>query len=601
MKNLKYIFLFLVLTFFVNFSYGQKIDEKLIFTGTGQTTVDAYSFYSDGNGNYAYVEFDQNTNLSRLITNRGNSEYYDVVNSDAKFDRGGNNFTTAYNYRKDTTYLADKFYLLVNGEMKAEMSNIDSYNAFINSDNEYQCVVTENGNQYIAKYSTDKGLVKTGPYDMIKSIYAEWSDSPVKTQTDDKQAPNLFKNKSGDYGYIILSNGKASIMFGNSVTNTDYTDINESSFTYDRNGALTYIAKTNGQFYSAMGNECVVQGDVKWNDFNYVNMPVKFTKDNIPVYAVMDSIDENTYMSRLIVGNDNYKVYSNASKTSQVVAYSGGIYDIIVMDNGNINFTGQSQIVTKNPEGYDDYSYKTINVNNGVEGKAYYNQGIKKYSKSGSTLVAGSTNQKDKKVSLFMLTGNDSKVVSEKKYDGINDYDFINGGNKFYYIGTTYGDYDKGLRDKSDVYVNGDMIGTYEALLGQGSEDGNYNSVVFNNAGEYAFVVQNSNEKKVNGEMTYDYTSEVISSIDADTPELPYNKEKFAYIDNLRFLKNGKLFYIGYLYPNESTTESFMVLDGKIIGKSYSSLNDVRYNKDSNTMTFRASRGNNLYNVTMNF
>lgn len=600
MKNLKYIFLLLVLFVIANFSYGQKIDEKLLYSGDGLNNVDAYSFYTDGKGNYAFIEYDQNLNLSRIITNKGNSDYYEVVNSDAKFDKDGNNYSTAYNYRKDTTYLADKFYLLVNGQVKAEMTNIDSYNAFINSDNEYQCIITENDKQYIARYSSDKGLVKTGPHDIIKSIYAEWSDTP-DTETDHKEMPSLFKNKAGDYGYVILNNDKASIMFGSSITNTDYSDINESSFTYDRNGALSYIAKTNGQFYTGMGNECVVQGDKKWNDFNYVNMPVKFTKDNQPVYAVMDSIDENTYMTRLVVGNDNFKVYSNASKTNQVTGYSAGIYDIAVMDNGNINFTGNSQIITKNPDGYDDYSYKTINVNNGIEGKAYFNQSTIKYNKAGATLVAGTTNQKDKKVSLFMLKGADSKVVSKKKYDGINDYDFINGGSKYYYIGTTYGDYDKGKRDVSDVYIDGDMVGTYETISGQNSEYGSYNSIIFSPSGEYAFVIQNSNEKKVDGDIYYDYTSEIISSVDVDTPELPYKKEKFAYIDNLRFLKNGKLFYIGYLYPDDMITESYMVLDGKIIAKPYNSLNDIKYNRDSNTMTFRASRGNKLYNVTMKF
>ena len=76
-----------------------------------------------------------------------------------------------------------------------------------------------------------------------------------------------------------------------------------------------------------------------------------------------------------------------------------------------------------------------------------------------------------------MMTGKDSKVVSEKKYDGMNDYGFINGGSKYYYVGVVYGDYEKEISEKSDVYINGDMVGTYENLLGQGSEDGTYNTI----------------------------------------------------------------------------------------------------------------------------
>jgi hypothetical protein len=601
MKNLSYLFLFLILTSLTDFSYGQKIDEKLLYSGTGQTTIDAYSFYTDGNGNYAYVEYDPISSQSRFVSNKGNSDYYDVVNAEPKFDKNGNNYTTAYNFRKDTTYLADNNVLLMNGANVGEMTTIDSYNAFINSSNQYQCVVTEGDKQYIATYSTDKGLVKTGPYEAVKSIYAEMSDVPVQGEGDgDKMYPNLFKNKNGDFGYILIQNGKASIMFGNDVTNTNYTDISEMSFTYDKSGTLCYIGKSNGLFYSNYGNEFVVQGDKKWNDFNSINAPVKFNKDNIPVYVTIDSINESTYMSRLVVGNDYYKVM-NSSKTSDVSGYTGGIYDINLMDNGSISFTGQSQIITKNPNGYDDYSYRTVNVDNGVEGKAYYNQGVKKYNKSGASLVAGSTNQNDKKVSLFMMKGKDSKVVSEKKYDGMYDYGFINGSNKYYYIGITYGDYEKEIRDKSDVYIDDEIVGTFENLLGQGSEEGTYNTIIFNSNGDYAFVVQNANEKKVNGEMIYNYTTEVISNRDVESPSLPYNKEKFAYIDNMRYLKNGKLFYVGYLYPNDTTTESFLVIDGKIIGKPYNSLNNLKYNKDNNSMTFRASRGNNIYDATLKF
>ncbi len=601
MKNLSYLFLLLLITAIANLSYGQKIEEKLLFSGTGQNTVDAYSFYTDGNGNYAYVEFDPNSNQSRLVSNKGNSDFYDVVNADAKFDKNGNNYTTAYNFRKDTTYLAENNVLLLNGARVGEMNSIDSYNAFVNSDGEYQCVVTEGDKQYILKYSIEKGIKKTGPYDAVKSIYAEMTDVPYMSEGDGdgKMYQNLFKNKNGDFGYIVIQNGKASIMWGNNVTNTDYTDISEISFTYDKSGALSYIAKGNGLFYSAFGSEFVVQGDKKWNEFNSINAPIKFNKDNVPVYVTMDSINETTYMSRLVVGNDYYKVM-NSSKSSEISGYSGGIYDINLSADGSISFTGQSQIITKNPGGYDDYTYRTVNVNNGVEGKSYYNQGAKKYNKSGSVLVAGSANQTDKKVSLFMIKGNEGKVVSEKKYDGLNDYNFINDGNKFYYIGVTYGDYEKGTKDKSDVYVDGELIGTYENLLGQGSEDGNYNSMIFNNSGDYAFVVQNSNEKKVNGEMVYDYTSEIVSNRDFDMPSLPYNKERFAYIDNLKFLKNGKLFYIGYLYPNDMTTESYLVVDGKLVGKPYTSLNNVKYNKDG-SMSFRASRGGSIYDVTLRF
>lgn len=597
MKNLSYFFLVLILTFVSTVSFAQKIEEKLLYSGTAQ--IDAYSFYTDEKGNYGYVEYDINSSRSRLVSNKGNSDYFDVVNADMKFDRDGNNFTTAYNFRKDTTYLPEMYCLLMNGQKVAEINSIDSYNAYINSDNQYQCVITENYKQYIGKYSADKGLVKTGPYDIVKSIYAEMTDPPSPMQGDDEMAPNLFKNKNGDYGYIVVQDNKASLVFGNDVIKTDYTDILETGFTYDRNGALTYIAKGNGAFYSRYGNEFIVQGSTKLNDFGSVNPPIRFNSQNLPVYVTMDSINESTYISRLVVGNDYYKVM-NSAKTSEVSGYSGGIYDINISGN-NISFTGQTQITTNNPNGYNDYSYRTVNVINGVEGKGYYNEGVKRFNKSGSGLFAGSPNYTDRKISLYLMTGSDTKIVSDKKYDGINDYNFINGGSKYYYVGTQYGDYAKGERDKSDVYIDNEFMGSYELLVGQGTDEGNFSIVIFNNAGDYAFAVQNAKEKKVNGELTYDYTTEIISNKDIETPSLPYKKDKFSYVDNLRFIKNGKLFYIGYLYPTDSTVESYLVLDGKIVGKTYNSISNFAYNKDNNTASFRASKGNSIYDVTIRF
>jgi len=359
MKSL-YALLFLVLA---NFSYAQSINEKLLFTAPpDQTTVDAYSFYSDNTGSYAYVEYNQTTNLSRLISNQGNSEYYDIANNDIKFDKNGTVYSTAYNYRKDTTYLIESYFLLRNGQPVAEFASIDSYNAFINSSNEYQVVITEGDMQYIGRYSQEGGFEKTGPYDAVKSIYKEFT----ATESDVAQQ-NLFTDKDGNYGYVLILGDRASYLFGNNLTTTEYSDLNEMSFTYDKSGVLTYIAKRNGRFYMLYGNEFIVQGGKTWVTFNSVSYPIRFTPNNVPVYVVMDSLNENTYMSRLVVGDDYYKVYEDASKKKAITGYSGGIYDVNVVANGNINFTGTSQVITKNKEGYDDYWYQTLHIVTGFQ------------------------------------------------------------------------------------------------------------------------------------------------------------------------------------------------------------------------------------------
>jgi len=596
MKSL-YVFLFLVLA---NFSFGQTINEKLLFTAPAdQTTVDAYNFYSDNSGNYAYVEYNQTTNLSRLVSSKGSSEYYDIANTDIKFDRSGNIYSTAYNYRKDTTYLIDKYFILMNGQQVAEVTMIDSYNAFINSSNEYQAVITEGEMQYIARYSSAKGLEKTGPYDAVKSIYKEFT--ATEGDGGDVTSQNLFTDKEGNYGYVLLLADRASYLFGNNLVTTDYSDINEMSFTYDKAGVLTYIAKRNGRFYTLYGNEFVVQGGKTWATFNNVSYPLRFTTNNVPVYVTMDSVNENTYMSRLVVGDDYYKVYADASKKKPVYGYTGGIYDVIVVANGNINFTGTSQSIVKNKEGYDDYWYQTFNVINGVQTDGYYNQGLKKYSKSGASLSSGALKEGEGQASLFLTRGNETEVVSDRKYDGISDYDFINGGSKYYYVGMTYGNYEKNIKDKSEVYIDGDYIGQYESLLSQTSSDGNYSTIIFNPKGDYVFAVQKSNEKKVNGEMTYEYTSELVSNRDISMPKIPHGKKAFSYLDNLNFVKGGKIFYMGYVNTSDITTEIYPVLEDKIIGKGYTSIMDFKYDKVSSKASFRGARGNEIYDVTIQF
>jgi len=591
MKSL-YALLFLVIA---NFSFAQTVSEKVLYTApAGQQLVDAYSFYNDDKGNYAYVEYDQTNNVSRLVSNQGNSIYYDVVNNDIKFDNSGTIYSTAYNYRKDTTYLVEKYFLLRNGQAVADFASIDSYNAFINSSNEYQSVITENNMQYIATYSQDKGLVKAGPYDAVKSIYAEMN------YTGEDAGQTLFKDKNGDYGYVLILGDRASYLFGNNLYTTDYTDINEWSFTYDKNQVLSYIAKNNARFYTVTGNEFVVQGTKKWAAFGSINYPIKFTKDNVPVYVVVDSVSENIYNSRLVVGDDYYKVYTDASKKNTVSGYTGGIFDINVTDNG-INFTGSTQSITKNKEGYDEYWYKTSNIINGIETKGYYNQGVPRFNKSGAMLTSGSVKEGELQASLFWTKGKETEVVSDRKYDGINDYGFINDGNKIYYIGAIYGNYEKNIKDKSRVFIDGDFIGEYESVMSQTMDNGSYGTIVFNQSGDYVFATQNSKETKVNGESQFEYTSEIVSSKDVDMPKIPYGKKGFSYIDNLNFIKGGKIFYMGYVYTTDITSEIFPVVDDKIIGKGYSSVTDFRYNKVTNSATFRGSRGSDIYNVTIQF
>ena len=42
---------------------------------------------------------------------------------------------------------------------------------------------------------------------MVK-IYAEITDTPMPYEGDEKVVQNLFKNKNGDFGYIIIQNNK---------------------------------------------------------------------------------------------------------------------------------------------------------------------------------------------------------------------------------------------------------------------------------------------------------------------------------------------------------------------------------------------------------
>src|SRR5690606_36933515 len=144
-------------------------------------------------------------------------------------------------------------------------------------------------------------------YLLVKPIYK--GDYPLDYGEGDVPYTNLFLDKDGNPGYAVLDGVNASLMFGDNLTRTDYTDIDANTFVYDKNGNMCYMAKNGAQFYTAPGNEFLVQGSQQHAAFDYIFGPVLFTSNNTPVYMGGEALVDMVSNYFVIVGDEKQEVY----------------------------------------------------------------------------------------------------------------------------------------------------------------------------------------------------------------------------------------------------------------------------------------------------
>ena len=576
----------------------QTLTENEIYSNDTGDNIDVYNLaYEENSGNYCFLDYNSVDDKYSLKSKDKETDEYDYVSLyDIKFDSKGNYYAFAANYFGVDSAV---YFLIANGRIISSFESVETYNSFMDKNDDLIFIFKDGDGYRIGTYSLDNEFETSEKYTSIKPIYRYLDTYEFDV---DLSQDNMFKDKDGNYGFIVSDNVTSSILFGDNLISTPYTDINPDSFVYDKNGEICYVAKMDGKFYEKRGREFVVQGDKSFKEFEYIYPPILFDRMNNPVYVTMDS-SEIGFVSKVVIGDDYQKVYSDVSKTKKGAVYTGGIYFLNIDPENNITYYAAIEISPDNEMNEEVYAnlFNVSYVTNGIEGKFYLNPGLLKMNKKGGSLISYVTDKMGNKTRLLYKKGDKEKIVSKMDFNEIPNYGFINNSNKIYYVGLFSGDWTKKIKDQYYVYINGKRIGKYESIFYQ-EELNDFSLIKFDKKNNYAFVIQES-ETEI-GDENFEYYTYVVTKDGKQNPVINFNTDKkaFDYIQNLFFTKNNKLFYTAGIYNELKNTDQVQVMiDNKPLDKIYNSIDRLKYDEEKNVISFIGERSGTAYKVKIFF
>lgn len=594
--------LFLILFIQQNFSFAQSITEKEIFTLKFKGNADAYNFrYDNASGKYCYVYSIPDQGKSFIISEKSLSDKYDyIAPEEIIFDRSGNYYSVTSDYKAE--YGINNYFLIVNGKVIKSYEYIEAYSSYINKKNEYVFIFKEKDIYKLGYYSPSSGFRQSAGYEFIKAAmnYNAGSDK-MEGDAISYKNEDFYHNENNERAFIASAKGKAKIIFETSEIKTDYSDIQESSLTKNRNNELSFIAKKGARFYEIKGNEFVVSGKKEYNKFDMAAAPILFNMDNEPVFIAGDSLVDYKYEYYLVVGNERQKVYLDESRTEPAPVFSYIISDLKINKDGSITYIAAEEVVTKgkknNPddEDYDQYYMKSFFVKDGIASELGYNLNQIKYNENGDMLYSGIADI-DKKEYLLMLNYGKSRIIiNSKKYDDVYDFGFAPTG-QIYYTGQTYNDPESGKEYEASVFLGDSLLGRYYNVIYQGS-DKDASVLKFDSKNNYSFVAEN----KIDSVTTDEFI--VTNSVRIPSPEKVSDTKYINYISNMMYTKNDQLFFTGDMIIDPVTYEvtKEIFVNNKTLGKIYNTIYPLVYDEFNNEIKFTASRKNKIYFVIVKF
>ncbi|MDQ3022145.1 MAG: hypothetical protein M3R36_16465 [Bacteroidota bacterium] len=596
MKKILIVLLFVLPS--INNLSSQSITEKEIFRLTYKGDADAYNFiYDSSSSNYCYLYRPEDENKVFIISNNSVSEKYDnIYAEDIRFDSEGNYYVIGADFKKD--YGVDNNFLIVNGKNVLNYNYIESYNAFINNNEDYVFIFKESEQYKIGYYNIDSGFRKSEGYESIKPIYNYKAiQYHHEGEAEGYRSEDFYLNENGERGFIAISNGKAKIVFETSEIQTTYNDINELSFSKNKNNELSFIAKTGAKFYEKVGNEFVVSGNNAYDKFELVSTPLSFNNTDEPVYTAGDSVGEFKFIYYPVIGNKKIIAYSDINNSEQALEFNYGLSDFKIESDGKLSYIGAEEIIIPAKQAapdetvYDEYYSRSFFIQDGIANELAYSIGPVKYNGQGDMLYSGIADLKKKDVLLMLNYGSSKIIINREKFDDVFEYGFSK-DNEIYYIGQNYGD-DENKKNETFIYIGDQLIGKYEYVTYQNT--GDEGSIIkFDKRNNFAFAI----EEKVDSNTFKSFV--VTKSGKLPFPSNAVNGSKmFSYISELMFTADGKLFFIGDMIydPVAHTGTKEIFVDNKSLGKIYNTINNVEYDETENIISFAGSRGKAIYFV----
>lgn len=581
------------------FTSAQSISEKEIFNLKYKGSADSYNLrYDEGSGNYCYVYLIPGENKSFIISKNTLSDKYDyIVTEDIKFDSKGNYYAIVSDYKPG--YGTNNYFLIVNGKEVRNSNYMESYNSYVNKKGEFVFIFKEKDSYFIGYYNLSSGFRQSEPYENIKAAFSYKENS---NQMEGEAMPynddDFYHNEKGERAFIATINGKVKIIFETSEIATDYSDINESSLTQNKNNELSYIAKKGGRFYELYGNEFVVSGKREYDKFDMANVPLLFNEMNEPVYIAGDSVAEDKNNFYVVLGNQIQNAYTDKFKTVKAPEFTSYITEVRINGNGKISYLGNTEIkipdenISTGENSYDKYFMRTFFVNDEIANELGYNVNRIVHNENGDMLYSGIADLEKNEMLLMLNYGISKIIINKQKFDGIYDYGF-SPRNEVYYAGQTYEVQELYQEYESSLYLGDKLLDKSYFFVSQ-TEGDSASILKFNSTGDYAFVT----EKKLDS-----VNSECIIYTNSGRLPFPENvsgSRKFIYVSNLMYIDN-KLFYVGDMKndPVTYTVTKEIFYNNKSLGKTYNVIDDLDYDDEKNQITFTGSSGNKIYLVTV--
>jgi hypothetical protein len=546
---MKKILLVLLFAFLPLYAQSQTISEKLLCKFDDIDNIDTYSLkFDDKTGSYIYVYYDSTKELKNSIrSNKGNSADYDYINSyGVIFDAEGNYFLVVDIKINDSTY---RNTLLKNGK---EILNCEYINAdLLVKDGSIYTVCTENKKSYVMKYDISSGNISKGKlYDeVIPCLYG-------KVQMEGEPIGKLGFTKEDKIFYLAKLNNESFIVTGDEEQK-HYSDIDSYNILVDKSGRFSFVAKDTGSFmYST--DAFVVQGDKRYRTFNSIYNLMLDPDDNV-IYVAGDS---GTYTSpQRIMKNDKA-----ISKT-----YSGGAYYLNFTPSGKLYY-----IANEKKKNSDDY--EAFVVFDGKEGKKFTSINNLQVL-SGDEVVYTVQNNDDPPYVVF----GDREIKGNKKQNFI--YADMLKDRKTAYLSVEYGNYEKNIKDKYLLYIDGDKFGPYDGMMVLNYENQSY--LLSDAGGNYAYVVYNIKDN-------YDYRYILYT-----------NKGKGKEFDNISdvCLYKGKAIYTGSTLTDKiNYTYKYRIFYGdKSITPEYDAVSDFKFDDKTGIATYTIAKDKGVYNVEIKF
>jgi hypothetical protein len=550
---MKKTFIALFLLVFACGSFAQEITEKKILDVKNAQPYFIYDLkYNVPGGSYTYVSYDTSSQKSKIISNKGNSVFYDYISSlDVVFDKDGNYYTVAYNSLGEIAgEFRYKYFLLKNGN---EVRRFDNVVFPLSAKNNIMYFIAdEGGRDFRVKYDLQSGSFDDGKkYD---TIFLSYQSKEIEHYEGEPQYEIGF-TKSGEDFYVASDNGKHfAVVGGRELKRVDEIIMHE--IYEDNTGNICYLAKEikdNDDAYY------MVQGDKEYKKFVYASGPVQFDRDNVPVYSVSDINEDYPSEQYLAKGNDAY---------SKKYGRSVWLYE--KSPNGGIVYTGSDTL--------EDGKYITEII---IDGKS-----------SGTYSSVWSVIYKPDGTSVFIAEGpeNTNYVVSggtviSKNYSSVMNLNVTKSG-KIYFTGIIWGDYDKKEPNRTYFVFDGKEYGPFENVSFYEMMP---EMLVINDKDEPAYVATKIMQDKMKNEITKNY---VVGK--------GWKSMLCDFVSDLNAYKND-FYYIAVNYPTDETDSgtSQVYKNGEKIGEIYDAITNFKFDREKKKITFTGSRGKTAYHCEM--